>query len=256
MSIDWITVAAQIANFLVLVWLLKRFLYRPILDGIDAREAEIASRMQEAVQARHKAEQAEAEYRQKLRSQQSQDADLSEAIRKAAEDKRDAILAEAREQQERERVLWLTQRDDAAREYAQKLHHVGAEALLSLTRKALGDLADDTLEARMAEQLIRKIGPMAADLRTAAGAAASAVIYSHAPLPPGVTDRLTSGLAPLFPEVALDFRTDPEQAPGLVLRIGGAQVAWTLDNYIDGLEARVADRLTAAPEPGGPDHGQ
>ena len=42
MTIDWITVAAQIANFLVLVWLLRRFLYRPILDGIDAREAEIA----------------------------------------------------------------------------------------------------------------------------------------------------------------------------------------------------------------------
>ncbi|HAB91660.1 MAG TPA: F0F1 ATP synthase subunit B, partial [Pseudomonas sp.] len=45
MSIDWITVLAQIANFLVLLWLLKRFLYRPILDGIDAREAEIARRM-------------------------------------------------------------------------------------------------------------------------------------------------------------------------------------------------------------------
>ena len=51
MSIDWITVAAQIANFLVLVWLLKRFLYRPILDGIDAREGEISHRMQEAVTA-------------------------------------------------------------------------------------------------------------------------------------------------------------------------------------------------------------
>ena len=48
MSIDWITVAAQIVNFLILVWLLKRFLYRPILDGIDAREREIAERMAEA----------------------------------------------------------------------------------------------------------------------------------------------------------------------------------------------------------------
>ena len=45
MSIDWVTVLAQIANFLVLLWLLKRFLYRPILDGIDAREAQISKRM-------------------------------------------------------------------------------------------------------------------------------------------------------------------------------------------------------------------
>ena len=48
MSIDWVTVLAQIANFLVLLWLLKRFLYRPILNGIDAREAAIAQRISDA----------------------------------------------------------------------------------------------------------------------------------------------------------------------------------------------------------------
>ena len=64
MSIDWVTVIAQIANFLVLVWLLKRFLYRPILDGIDAREAEITRRMAEAGEAEKKAQAAEATYLQ------------------------------------------------------------------------------------------------------------------------------------------------------------------------------------------------
>ena len=65
MSIDWITVAAQIANFLVLVWLLKRFLYRPILDGIDAREAEITERMTAATRAKDEAVAAEAAYEAK-----------------------------------------------------------------------------------------------------------------------------------------------------------------------------------------------
>ena len=40
MLIDWFTVVAQAANFLVLVWLLKRFLYKPILGAMDARENE------------------------------------------------------------------------------------------------------------------------------------------------------------------------------------------------------------------------
>jgi F-type H+-transporting ATPase subunit b len=39
MLIDWFTVGAQVLNFLILVWLLKRFLYGPILDAIDARLA-------------------------------------------------------------------------------------------------------------------------------------------------------------------------------------------------------------------------
>lgn len=58
MLIDWFTVAAQAVNFLVLVWLLKRFLYKPILGAMDAREQRIASQLRQA-----EAEKAEAKKR-------------------------------------------------------------------------------------------------------------------------------------------------------------------------------------------------
>ena len=54
MEVDWFTVIAQILNFLVLVWLLKRFLYKPVLNAIDEREKKIASELEDA--AIHKAE--------------------------------------------------------------------------------------------------------------------------------------------------------------------------------------------------------
>ena len=44
MLIDWFTVGAQALNFIILVWLLKRFLYKPILDAVDAREKRVAQR--------------------------------------------------------------------------------------------------------------------------------------------------------------------------------------------------------------------
>ena len=43
MLIDWFTVGAQGINFVILVWLLKHFLYKPILGAIDAREKHIAA---------------------------------------------------------------------------------------------------------------------------------------------------------------------------------------------------------------------
>src|SRR5580700_1950855 len=58
MLIDWFTVGAQALNFLILVWLLKRFLYRPILAAIDAREQRIAKELTDAA-----AKQAEAQER-------------------------------------------------------------------------------------------------------------------------------------------------------------------------------------------------
>ena len=48
MLIDWFTVGAQALNFLVLVWLLKRFLYKPILNAVDAREKRIAAELADA----------------------------------------------------------------------------------------------------------------------------------------------------------------------------------------------------------------
>jgi F-type H+-transporting ATPase subunit b len=48
MLIDWFTVGAQVLNFLILVWLMKRFLYQPILDAIDAREQRIAAELANA----------------------------------------------------------------------------------------------------------------------------------------------------------------------------------------------------------------
>ena len=45
MLIDWFTVGAQAVNFIILVWLLKRFLYKPILNAIDAREKRIATEL-------------------------------------------------------------------------------------------------------------------------------------------------------------------------------------------------------------------
>ena len=48
MKIDWFTVAAQALNFLILVWLMKRFLYKPVLDAIDQREKAVAAAVADA----------------------------------------------------------------------------------------------------------------------------------------------------------------------------------------------------------------
>ena len=121
MSIDWITVTAQLANFLVLVWLLKRFLYRPILDGIDAREAEIAERMQIAARTEEDAKATEADYRAQLAALQSEQATMSEAARQRAEKERDTLLAEANNRIERERTAWMAHLDEEARSFKGKM---------------------------------------------------------------------------------------------------------------------------------------
>lgn len=243
MSIDWITVAAQIVNFLILVWLLKRFLYRPILDGIDAREVEIADRMSEALRVRKRAEAAETDYQDKLSAFSSGQSAMIDSIRQKAEEERDELLTRARERLERERKERNEQRDEEARKFAAELRRLGAAALLSLTRKALGDLADETLEERLVIHAAKRLAPISEDLRMSAVDSNEAVATTHASLPQGARDRLKADLQNLLPEVTLRFETDADQAPGLILRLGGAQVAWTVDTYIDGLHALLEEGI-------------
>ena len=67
MLIDWFTVGAQIVNFLVLVWLLRRYLYRPVLAAIDAREQELAARRDAAAADRARATKEREEWQNRRR---------------------------------------------------------------------------------------------------------------------------------------------------------------------------------------------
>lgn len=237
MSIDWITVGAQIVNFLVLIWLLKRFLYRPILDGIDAREAEIAERMGEAAAIRARAEGRAAEYRAQIADLSASRAEMLDKARRDAEIERDALLTQARHDLQKAQAEREALRAEEARQYTADLHLSGAKALLALTRKALSDLADETLEHRIALHAATQLRGMADELRDAAADRRDAVVLTRDPLPDNVQARLREDLAMVLPGFMLRFDTDAALSPGLSLRLGGAQVGWTTDSYLTGLEA-------------------
>ena len=84
MLIDWFTVAAQVINFLILVWLLKRFLYKPILRDIDAREQRIEAQLADADATKAEAQQERDEFLHKNEAfDQQRAARLSQATNEA-----------------------------------------------------------------------------------------------------------------------------------------------------------------------------
>jgi len=245
MSIDWITVLAQLANFLVLVWLLKRFLYRPILDGIDAREAKITKSMAAAGEAQQKAQAAQADFQQQKKQLMSdQDAMIQKALRDT-EGQRDSLLAEARTRLEQEQQDWRKHLERERERFAARLQRAGQETLLELTRKALRDLADETLEQAIVHHVSKRLEPLVDELKKAAAGSTQAIATTREPLPEAAQSQLETDLNKLLPAMALSFETDADQAPGLILRIGGAHVAWTVDSYTNEFDALLNQRLTA-----------
>jgi F-type H+-transporting ATPase subunit b len=118
MHFDWWTLGLQTVNFAILVWLLQRFLYKPVLRMIDARRAEIEKQYADASAAEAKAKdqlaaiEAErisvaAEHEATLKAAAAQAEEVAKARRAQAEGEAAAILDATRKTLaiERGRVL-------------------------------------------------------------------------------------------------------------------------------------------------------
>lgn len=247
MSIDWITVAAQLANFLLLVWLLKRFLYRPILKGIDAREAEIAKRLADAKEAKENADAAKERYQQQYADHLTVRDNLLEEALETTASQREQMLQAGRDKLEQEQKNWQKFFEQERSEFQMKLQYSGAEALYELVRKALMDLADEQLENAIARHLMRRLEGMHKDIKAAAGEANKqvATVTSHAPLSDKIQEYLQQQLQNYFANIKVNFLIDTEQAVGVVLQVAGARLAWTLETYIDELQSQFAQQYKA-----------
>jgi F-type H+-transporting ATPase subunit b len=146
MSIDFWTIGLEVVNFLVLVWLLERLLYRPVLGVIGRRQAEI-ERLQQADAA---AQEALAAERQRLdQERQAVAAERTRALEEAhtqAREERTRLEAEARSEMEQllaaGRVRLEHERADVARALRQKSVELGvaiASRLLSMSIPLGGD---------------------------------------------------------------------------------------------------------------------
>jgi F-type H+-transporting ATPase subunit b len=244
MQIDWLTVAAQIVNFLVLVWLLQHFLYGPVTRAMARREERIADRV-ESARAREAAAEHEREELQarKERLVAEGDAILDDAREDAAAEKQ-RLLDEARAEVDDARERWHRQLRDEQDDFLRQLRRDTTEGFAALARKAFSDLADATLEDRMVETLGARLSRLDEAERDAFRAAGDLEVSTGFGLDEDRRERLTALVREhLDTDAEPGFEQDPELVCGIALTAGGRRLAWSLEDYLDDFERRLAERL-------------
>src|SRR5271156_6367849 len=148
MLIDWFTVGAQALNFIILVWLLKRFLYKPILNAVDAREKRIAAELADADAKRAEAQKEREEFQRKNETFDQQRSALLSKATDEANAERQRLLDDARQAADALSV----KRTDALTNDAHRLNQAIArrtrQEVFAVARKVLTDLASTSLEER------------------------------------------------------------------------------------------------------------
>jgi F-type H+-transporting ATPase subunit b len=251
---DWFTILAQIVNFLVLVALMKHFLYGPLIAAIDAREKSIAARIAGAARKEQEAGARMEQVAKETAETEQEKAAVLAAAREDADRQRGEIIARARENVKALEVKW---RDELEREKGAFLDEVRrrtATEILAATRDALRDLACADVQRCAMNAFLEKLRSLdPAVLR--AFAKEGMTVVSRDDLPAEMRSAVAKTLEDrLGAPAAITFERVPAMAWGVELRGSGQRIGWTPDAYLDSLEDKLRaalDRAAAASYPVG-----
>lgn len=245
MHLDWWTVGLQTVNFAVLVWLLHRFLYKPVLGMIEARKADVQGQYDAAADAGEKAKaqlvavQADragiaAEREAALKAATAQARDEAEAARARAERDARAMMDAGRKTlaAERERAL------DEARRAALDLG-------MDFARRLLADVSADSLADAWIDKIEKRIGTLGEPERGSLAAQLAGgrplTVVTATPLAAATADVWRGRLRrALGSDVAVSFETDPALIAGAELHFPTANLRLSWRGALDAARAEMA----------------
>lgn len=230
MKLDVWTLALQAINFVVLVFLLQRFLYRPVMRAIDARKTRTEEALSEATAAKVSADEARAGLA---------------AERAEVHASRDTLLAEGRAQiaAERERDLEAARREaaaihaaarqklaDEANELRSEVRRHAVELALNLSSAILRDSASPAVAEALVDQATDRLAELPPSelerLRAQIEAGSVLEIVTAPRLPQTAEAHVRERIAQrLGAEPHVEFSSDEHLIAGAELRLPSTVIA-------------------------------
>ena len=253
MLIDWFTVIAQIINFLILLALLNRFLYKPILKTIDKRQDQMQARWDATAEAQKEAE-AEAEKHHQARQELDQQREQILAQAKAeAEANRHEELQQARADIAEKRQQWQTALENEQQTVVADLQEEFGRQVVAIVRQILQDLAHADLEQQVINAFQQKLQHLDDETRRSIAAALDRqeqpiTVQTGFSLPPASQDALRQSLQDgnLVNGQAIEFNVSSDLIIGIRLHNDAYDLAWNAEDYLQDLERAVKQELPKA----------
>lgn len=253
MIIDLFTVIAQIINFLILVLLLRKFLFNKIIDIIDEREHQIKEKIEKAEKQQKEAEEEikkQREIREKL--EQEWEDNLAK-IKKEIQDRREKMMQEARESVNQVQEEWKRAILSQRKAYIQELKKLSSQQICLISKKVLADLANAKLENQLIDSFINQLEGLKEHKKKEFSWDETMLnnqnknkveILTTFPLNEELKETLTKQIKKMVGSQAQPiFQTSPDLVCGIELRTMDKKIAWSMENYLDLLEEKLKNFL-------------
>lgn len=242
MEIDWFTVIAQIINFLILVWLLKQFLYKPILRAVDERESKIASQLEEAARIESEALQEKQFFIRKNEEFDRTHAAQLEEAKKQVEAQKIRLYEEAREETNALRIKLEESLRQQEEDLKETLKRKTKEEVFAIASKALSDLAEEELEEQIITVFIKKMTKLPdvdkikfiKALQETDGIIRVRTAFDLSGNLKKKLERVLQKMAPV--DIQFHYERDSDVVSGIVVETSNFQLAWNIESYLESLK--------------------
>lgn len=255
MEINWFTVIAQVVNFFILVWLLKRFLYTPILSAIDERESKIATQLKDAAVTKAEAQQEQEDFQEKnLDFDQEKKTMMAKAVAEAAQERQQLVDDARAEADLLASVLAEASQEKRQNEQKAQLQQIQRE-VFAIARKALADLASAGLEEHVTKAFIKRLKAQneeeVARMKVAFVKTKDPLLVRSAfLLPEKPQQALKQAIEKVLDApVSLTFSVSPSLIAGMELRTQSYKLAWSISEYLHAFEDSISTQNEASPPP-------
>ncbi|BBL64591.1 ATP synthase B chain [Methanosarcina mazei TMA] len=249
MLIDWFTVVAQVVNFLILVWLLKHFLYKPILNAVDAREKKVADELKNADAKEAEAQKEKEEFKHKNEDFDQQRNALLNKAKEEAKAKRQQLFEEVRKDASDLRAKQQEALRNDEQNLSQEIGRRTQQEVFNIARKVLTDMAGTSLEERAVDVFAQRLRNLKDEekkqLASALSASSSQMLIRTAfDLPQAQRDSIKKTIKEtLGIETQPKFETAPDLVSGIELTTDGQKVAWSIANYLTLMQKSIDEKL-------------
>jgi len=247
MHIDWFVLVAQIFNFLILVGILKYFLYGRIIKAIDDRQARFVMQKNEAEKLKNDAEASLKEYENMRRSlDENADAILDEA-RKNADEVKVHLTEDARKEVDGLKAAWKSTLSNEKSAFLNSLKFMAGQQVQETLRRILADLSDVSLEERIILSFIenmKKADSMTLEMLSNADEEDGITVRTSFSVTPELEVMLIGFLRAYVPQnIPLMHETVIDEIAGIELVSGGKKISWSIGDYLNELKERFAQAI-------------
>lgn len=248
MSVDFTTMLAQIVNFTILVFVLYKFLYKPLLVAIAKREKHIADEVQAAENLAADAEKKLEDLNKRHLDIESERAQILNEAREEADKLRKRLEQDVQAEMLERRLILQRELDREKTALTNEFRQTVADNFMEFARKAFKSMADETLEERFIAVFKRKLEELPSKekkILVADASNASVGITSSSEISDEARNSLKKAVSDALeldnPQVT--FNVNPHLLCGIEFSVNGNVVSWNLDDYLNSFAIRMDEAL-------------